>query len=93
MPPSGDAIRRVITAALAAAKMSPADIGHVNAHGNSTKDDDKAEAQAIRDMLGDVPVTRRRAYFGHLGPGGGAVELAVSVLGLAHEADSPDAQL
>src|SRR4029079_8195839 len=78
----GGAIRRAIKAALAAANLSAADIGHVNAHGNSTKDDDVAEARAIESTLSDVPVTAPKSYFGHVGPGGGAVELGVSVLGL-----------
>ena len=41
-----------------------------------------AEAQAIRHTLGDVPVTAPKSFFGNVGAGGGAVELAVSLLGL-----------
>jgi 3-oxoacyl-[acyl-carrier-protein] synthase II len=80
--PSGDSIGRAIRAALAAADMSPDDIDHVNAHGNSTREDDAAEAQAIQTVLGDVPVTAPKSYFGNLGPGGGMVELALSLIGL-----------
>ncbi len=36
---------------------------------------DRAEAQAIHDMLGDAPVTAMKSYFGNLGAGSGAVEL------------------
>ena len=43
-------------------------IGHVNAHGNSTREDDPVEAQAIRQTLGDVPVTAPKSFFGNLGP-------------------------
>jgi 3-oxoacyl-[acyl-carrier-protein] synthase II len=82
MRPRGDAIRRAIVAALAAAQVEPRNVGHVNAHGNSTKDDDRAEAQAIRESLGDVPVTAPKSFFGNLGPGSGAVELAVSLLAM-----------
>jgi 3-oxoacyl-[acyl-carrier-protein] synthase II len=80
--PTGDAIRRAIDASLAAANLAPADIGHVNAHGNSTRDDDRIEAVAIRQVLGNVPVTAPKSFFGNLGPGGGAVELAVSLLAM-----------
>jgi 3-oxoacyl-[acyl-carrier-protein] synthase II len=62
--------------------MKPADIGHVNAHGDSSIRGDQVEAQAIRDLLGDVPVTAIKSYFGDLGAGSGAIELAASVLGL-----------
>jgi 3-oxoacyl-[acyl-carrier-protein] synthase II len=82
--PTGKAIRRAITAALAAAGLEPADVGHVNAHGNSTREDDSAEAQVIRHVLGDVPVTAPKSFFGNLGPGSGAVELAVSLVAMEH---------
>jgi len=82
--PTGDAIRRAILAALSAAKIGPGEVGHVCAHGNSTLEDDRVEANAIRQTLGDVPVTAPKSFFGNLGPGSGAVELAVSLLGLAH---------
>ncbi len=80
--PTGVAIRRAIVAALAAAGLEPGDVGHVNAHGNSTREDDPAEAQAIHAVLGDVPVTAPKSYFGNLGPGGGVVELVVSLVAL-----------
>jgi 3-oxoacyl-[acyl-carrier-protein] synthase II len=79
-PRQGTAIRRVILAALGAAGLRPADLGHVAAHGLSTVDDDRIEAQAIRDTLGDVPVTAPKSYFGHLGAASGALEVALSVL-------------
>ena len=80
--PTGDAIGRAIVAALELAGLEPADVGHVNAHGNSTLEDDAAEAQAIRRTLGDVPVTAPKSFFGNLGSGSGAVELAVSLLAI-----------
>jgi 3-oxoacyl-[acyl-carrier-protein] synthase II len=78
------AIRRAIADALEAAHLKPADVGHINAHGMSTTEDDQIEAQAIRDVLGDVPVTAPKSYFGNLGAGGGAVEMMASVLALKH---------
>jgi len=81
--PTGDAIARAIRAALAAAEVTPGDIGHVNAHGNSTREDDPIEARAIRETLGDVPVTAPKSYFGNLGQGSGMVELVVSLLAMS----------
>ncbi len=81
-PLRGDAIRHAITGALADAGLEPADIGHVNAHGAGTIHGDRIEAAAIRDTLGDVPVTAPKSFFGHLGAGSGAVEMAVSVLAI-----------
>ena len=82
--PTGDAIRRAIQAALAAAKLESFHVGHVNAHGNSTLEDDRVEARAIRLALGNVPVTAPKSFFGNLGHGSGAVELAVSLVALAN---------
>ena len=62
--------------------MTPERIGHVNADGMGTVDDDQAEAAAIREVLGDVPVTAPKGNFGNLGAGAGLVELAASLLGL-----------
>ena len=81
-PLAGDATRRAIRGALRTAGLAPRDLGHVNAHGLSTVADDRAEAGAIRELLGEVPVTAPKSYFGNLGAGTGAVEMAVSVLAL-----------
>ncbi|MEX2112157.1 MAG: beta-ketoacyl-[acyl-carrier-protein] synthase family protein, partial [Pirellulales bacterium] len=45
-----------------------------------TVEHDRAEALAIRDMLGNVPVTAPKSYFGNLGAGTGAVELLASLV-------------
>jgi 3-oxoacyl-[acyl-carrier-protein] synthase II len=79
---TGSSLRQAIRAVCDAAGMKPGDVGHVNAHGVSTIDMDRAEARAIAAELGDVPVTAPKSFFGHMGAGGGVVELAASILGL-----------
>jgi 3-oxoacyl-[acyl-carrier-protein] synthase II len=79
---TGASLRQAIRGVCAAAGWSPADVGHVNAHGVSTVEMDRAEARGIVAELGDVPVTAPKSSFGHLGAGGGVVELAASLLGL-----------
>ena len=81
-PFRGDGIRHSIREALRSAGIAKGDVGHVNAHGLSTRRDDAAEAQAIRAELGDVPVTAPKSVFGNLGAAGGAVEMVASVLAL-----------
>jgi 3-oxoacyl-[acyl-carrier-protein] synthase II len=81
-PPSEAGIRRAIIGALAAAGLKPSEIGHVNADGRSTILDDRLEARAIRDTLGDVPVTAPKSFFGNLSGGAGSVEMVASLLGL-----------
>ena len=81
-PPEGTAIRASITGALRAAGLKADQIGHVNAHGLSTPDHDRVEAQAIHDCLGDVWVTAPKSFFGDLGAGTGAVEMAASLVAI-----------
>lgn len=76
---TGLSISNAIRGALQMAKMEPRDVGHVNANGMSTLRDDRIEATAIREHLGDVPVTALKSYFGYVGAGCGAIELAASV--------------
>lgn len=79
---TGEAIGHSISQALDAAGWRPDEVGHVNAHGLSTRDDDATEAHAIQQILGDVPVTAPKSYFGNVGAGSGAIELAASILAL-----------
>jgi 3-oxoacyl-[acyl-carrier-protein] synthase II len=62
--------------------MTAGDVGWVKARGAGTLDGDTAEAQAIDAILGHTPVTAPSSYFGDLGAGGGAVELAAAVLAM-----------
>jgi len=71
-----------IRGALRDAHMEPSQVGHVNAHGLSTAAEDRMEAQAIQETVGDIPVTAPKSFFGNLGGGTGAVEMAASVLAL-----------
>jgi 3-oxoacyl-[acyl-carrier-protein] synthase II len=80
----GTAIRHVIDSALKAAGLKPNDVGFVVAHGASTINDDRVEAQAIRETLGDVPVTAPKSLFGHLGAGSGSLEMVLCVLAFWH---------
>ena len=80
----GRSLRRSIESLLLNASLNPDNIDHVNADGVSTVADDACEARAIAKSLGDVAVTAPKSYFGNLGGGTGAVELAASVLAFEH---------
>ena len=68
--PQGDAALAAMTAACANARVIPADIGYVNAHGTGTPANDGAEAQAITRWAGaratTLPVSSTKAGIGHL---------------------------
>ena len=88
-PCQGLALRRAIAAALRIAGLEPAQVGYVVAHGLSTVDGDRLEAQAIRATLDDVPVTAPKSYFGYLGAAAGALETVLGVLAFAHGSVPP----
>ena len=79
---TGRSISAAIATAVEQSGVAAADIGSVNAHGLGTKRDDAIEARAIRETLGDTPVTAPKSYVGDLGAAGGAVELLASLLGM-----------
>ena len=78
------ALANAMRQALGTAGMSPDEIGHLHAHGLSTQDCDRAEAEAIRDVFGErrLPVVAAKSYFGNLGAAGGMVELLTSLLAM-----------
>ncbi|MEM7313072.1 MAG: beta-ketoacyl-[acyl-carrier-protein] synthase family protein, partial [Planctomycetota bacterium] len=87
--PSQSAIQRSITAALSDAQTSIDRIDHVNAHATGSKEFDAIEARAIAAELPNVPVTAIKSYFGNLGAGSGAIEMAASVLAFEEGSIAP----
>jgi 3-oxoacyl-[acyl-carrier-protein] synthase II len=83
---NGDGAFRVIRAAIKDAKLSPNDIGYVNAHGTSTPIGDAIETRALKRVFGErakqVPVSSTKSMTGHLLGGAGGLEAGISVLAL-----------
>jgi 3-oxoacyl-[acyl-carrier-protein] synthase II len=83
--PEGIGQINAMTQAIRQAGLTPADIGHVNAHATSTVVGDLGEAVAIRKAVGDHAVlTAPKSSFGHLVGGAGAVESIVTLLAIYH---------
>lgn len=84
----GKALANVARMALREAGLAAAELGHIHAHGLSTRSSDAEEGAAISEVLdgasSEVPVVAAKSHFGHLGAGGGAAELVASVLALSH---------
>ncbi len=82
----GDGGYRVSMAALRDAKLSPDDIGYVNAHGTSTPIGDAIETTALKHVFGErakkVPISSTKSMTGHLLGGAGGLEAGISVLAL-----------
>jgi 3-oxoacyl-[acyl-carrier-protein] synthase II len=70
--------------ALADARMVPADIAHINAHGTSTPLNDLAEARAITKVFGEPgpAVTSTKGVTGHGLGAAGAIEAVASVMAI-----------
>jgi 3-oxoacyl-[acyl-carrier-protein] synthase II len=82
------ALANVMRKSLQHSGIAPDEVGHIHAHGLSTRSCDADEAKAIRDVFGDaadkVPVTAAKSYFGNLGAGSGMIEMIASLLALSH---------
>ena len=83
------AFKNVMLGALETSQMQAADIGHIHAHGLSSPRVDREEAAAIREVMGDCPVTAAKSYMGNLGSGGGMVEIISSLMALQHDSLFP----
>jgi 3-oxoacyl-[acyl-carrier-protein] synthase II len=84
--PEGRWAAAAIEEALRDARLNSEDIGYINAHGTSTKVNDRLETLAIRRAFGDrdVPVSSNKSMIGHTLGAAGAIEAAATVLSLYH---------
>ncbi len=84
--PEGAGAQKCMKKALADAKLTPADIGYINAHGTSTPFNDKNESAAIAAVFGDaakqVAVSSTKSMTGHMLGAAGGVEAGIVALAL-----------
>jgi len=96
--PSGSGATRAMRTALRESGLEATDICHINAHATSTPLGDIAEAQAIRQALGEdaaegLVVTSTKSMTGHLLGAAGALESMATVLALHHRVVPPTVNL
>ena len=92
----GEGGYRSMMNAIRDAKLSPADIDYINAHGTSTPIGDVLETQGIKRAFGDqakVPVSSTKSMTGHLLGGAGGLEAGVTVLALRDQVLPPTINL
>jgi 3-oxoacyl-[acyl-carrier-protein] synthase II len=69
--------------ALEDAGLQPSDIGYINAHGTSTRLNDRSETLAVKKAFGEqayrVPISSTKSVTGHLLGASGALEAVISV--------------
>jgi 3-oxoacyl-[acyl-carrier-protein] synthase II len=85
--PDGRQAARAMRLALDDARVRPADIQYVNAHGSSTPLNDTTETLAIRQLFGAhadrLAVSGTKGYYGHALGASGAIEAAICALASA----------
>jgi 3-oxoacyl-[acyl-carrier-protein] synthase II len=84
--PDGEGAAQAMREALKDAKANPEDIDYINAHGTSTKLNDKVESMAIKRALGayakKTMVSSTKSMTGHMLGAAGGVEFVVCVLAI-----------
>jgi 3-oxoacyl-(acyl-carrier-protein) synthase len=85
--PDGAGALAAMQSALRRAQLTPADIGYVNAHGTGTRDNDVAEAKALKSLFaGNVPpFSSSKRFFGHSLAASGALEAIVCIEALRRQ--------
>ena len=102
--PSGKWAAAAMRNAVKDAQLEMEDIGYVNAHGTSTKVNDKTETLAIQTAFNkrDVPVSSIKSMIGHSLGAAGAIEAAACLLAVQngilpptinYETPDPECQL
>jgi 3-oxoacyl-[acyl-carrier-protein] synthase II len=67
------------------ADCQPGDVSHVSAEGRGLPQNDAIEASAIRETLGDVPVTAIKSFYGDTGAGCGSLEIVAAVMSILND--------
>jgi 3-oxoacyl-[acyl-carrier-protein] synthase II len=86
--PGGVGLARAMRKALKKAELAPEAVGYINAHGTSTRLNDRDETTAIKAVFGDhaykLAVSSTKSMTGHMVGAAGGVEAAVAALALTN---------
>jgi 3-oxoacyl-[acyl-carrier-protein] synthase II len=89
--PEGEGAARALKLALEKAKLTPADIDYINAHGTATLLNDRTETQAIKSVFNvngydayHIPISATKSMTGHLIGAAGSLEAIIAVLAMNH---------
>ena len=84
--PNGTWAAAAMQLAVTDAGLDLEDIGYINAHGTSTRVNDKTETIAIHKAFGyrNIPVSSNKSMIGHTLGAAGAIEAAATVLAVHH---------
>jgi 3-oxoacyl-[acyl-carrier-protein] synthase II len=84
--PEGKGAAISMRAAMREARIDPADIDYINAHGTSTRLNDLMETVAVKRVFGhraaSIPMSSQKSMVGHLIGASGALEAAATAMSL-----------
>lgn len=91
---NGEGAYLAMQQALEIARLNPADVDYINAHGTATPNNDLAEGNALLRMYGSAsalpPFSSTKAFTGHTLAAAGAIEAVFSILALQHQVVFPN---
>jgi act minimal PKS ketosynthase (KS/KS alpha) len=95
--PDGEEMAEAIRVAMRQARIDPERIGYINAHGSSTRQNDRHETAAFKKSLGprayEVPVSSIKSMIGHSLGAIGSLEIAACALTIQKGVIPPTANL
>lgn len=93
----GEGAARCMRNAMRDAKLNPADVDYINAHGTSTPAGDIGETHAMKAALGDhaykVAISSTKSMIGHLLGAAGGIEAVLTSLAITHQIAPPTINL
>ncbi|MEV0998882.1 beta-ketoacyl-[acyl-carrier-protein] synthase family protein [Nonomuraea sp. NPDC050202] len=97
LKPDGREMAEAIRVALDQARLDPADIDYINAHGSGTRQNDRHETAAFKRSLGhrayEIPASSIKSMVGHSLGAIGSLEVAACALALDRQVVPPTANL
>ncbi|MGC6404984.1 beta-ketoacyl-[acyl-carrier-protein] synthase family protein [Bisgaard Taxon 45] len=78
--PQGLGAEQAMRGALAAANLTPEEVGYLNLHGTATPLNDQMESLAVARVFGKIPCSSTKSLTGHTLGAAGATEAAISCL-------------
>ena len=93
----GEGGAKAMRLALSKAGIKPSEIDYINAHGTSTRLNDKIETLCIKKVFGDdayrIPISSTKSMLGHLLGTAGAIEAMITLLTIRHGVIPPTINL
>ncbi|WP_411681003.1 beta-ketoacyl-ACP synthase II [Clostridium thailandense] len=83
---AGEGAAKCMKLAIEDARIIPSDIGYINAHGTSTKPNDKNETAAVKTIFGkhayELAISSTKSMTGHLLGASGAIETIITAMAI-----------